>query len=224
MNSKIPFEAPSKAGIISFRRRIINWYDKHGRTFPWRESVDPFRVLIAEIMLRRTRAGQVETVYQELFSKYPDAHSLARGNSNEIESILNHLGLYWRTPTFQEVARAIVHDYGGRVPTTREELRKLPGVGDYVAGAALSIAYDQKEWIVDSNVVRVFKRYFGIGTSKEGRRDQHVIKMAKAYISTNSPKKANLAIIDFAALICVPGKPKHELCPVRNSCDFYNRG
>jgi A/G-specific adenine glycosylase len=193
----------------------------HGRTFPWRQSVDPFKVLIAEMMLRRTKAGQVETVFKELFKKFPDVQSLAQGNQKEIESILYHLGLHWRTPAFKEVARALMRDYGGEVPVTREELKNLPGVGEYVAGAVLSIAYSQKEWIVDSNVVRVFKRYFGVDTSKEGRRDQHVIEMAKTYVLTSNPRKANLAIIDFAALVCVPGKPKHEECPVSYSCNFF---
>ena len=223
MKTRILHEVPSKASIISFRRRITPWFDKHGRTFLWRQSIDPFKVLIAEMMLRRTKAGQVDTVVEELFNKYPDAQSLAQGNPKEIDIMLYHLGLHWRTPAFQEVARALVHDCSGEVPVTREELRKLPGVGEYVAGAVLSIAYSQKEWIVDSNVVRVFKRYFGVDTSKEGRRDRHVIEMAKTYVSTKSPRKANLAIIDFAALVCVPGKPKHEECPVRDSCDFYKQ-
>jgi len=223
MKTRILNDVPTKVSIISFRRRITYWFDKHGRAFPWRQSIVPFKVLIAEMMLRRTKAGQVENVFEELFKEFPDVQSLAQGNPKEIDSILYHLGLHWRTPAFQEVARALVRDYGGEVPVTREELKNLPGVGEYVAGAVLSIAYSQKEWIVDSNVVRVFKRYFGVDTSKEGRRDQHVIEMAKTYVLTSSPRKANLAIIDFAALVCVPGKPKHEECPIRNSCDFYKQ-
>jgi A/G-specific adenine glycosylase len=223
MEPKISYNIPSKANIISFRRGISRWFDMHGRTFPWRQNNDPFKVLIAEIMLRRTKAGQVESVFKKLFRKYPDAQSIASANPKEIEGILYHLGLHWRTPTFQKVAQTIVNSYSSKVPQTREELRNLPGVGEYVAGAVLSIAYNKKEWIVDSNVVRVFKRYFGIDTSKEGRRDQHVIEMAKIYVLTGSPRKANLAIIDFAALVCVPGKPKHEECLIRNSCDFYKQ-
>jgi A/G-specific adenine glycosylase len=211
MKTRILNDVPAKASIISFRRRITRWFDMHGRTFPWRQNIDPFKVLI------------VESVFKKLFRKYPDAQSLASANPKEIEGILYHLGLHWRTPTFQKVARTIVNSYSSKVPQTREELRNLPGVGEYVAGAVLSIAYSKKEWIVDSNVVRVFKRYFGIDTSKEGRRDQHVIEMAKMYALTSSPRKANLAIIDFAALVCVPGKPNHEGCPVRNNCDFYKQ-
>lgn len=86
----------------------------------------------------------------------------------------------------------------------------------------LSIAENKKEWIVDSNVVRVFKRYFGIETSKEGRRDKHVIELAKRYVECDNPKDANLALIDFAALVCTPGKPLHEKCPVQEGCRYYD--
>ena len=91
-------------------------------------------------------------------------------------------------------------------------MKKLPGVGDYVAGAILSIAYLQKEWVVDSNIVRMFKRYFGIQTSEEGRRDKHIIELSKKYVSCKNPLDANLAILDFAALICATRNPRHDVC------------
>jgi A/G-specific adenine glycosylase len=85
----------------------------------------------------------------------------------------------------------------------------------------LSVAFNKKEWIVDSNVVRVLKRYFGIVTSKEGRRDKHVVYLAKKYVDCRNPRKANLALLDFAALICTPGKPKHEKCPLSETCHYF---
>ena len=109
------------------------------------------------------------------------------------------------------------------MPITREELKALPGVGEYIAGAVLSIAFNQKAWIVDSNIVRIFKRYFGVEISKEGRRDRHIIEMAKIYVSTKRPREANLAIIDFAALVCTPRKPNHEECPLKDRCFIYSR-
>jgi len=124
MKTRISHEVPSKASIISFRRRITRWFDRHGRTFLWRQNIDPFKVLIAEMMLRRTRAGQVETVFEELFKKYPDVLSLAQGSPKEMESILYHLGLHWRTPAFQEVAQALVHDYCGKVLYFKRFLEK----------------------------------------------------------------------------------------------------
>jgi A/G-specific adenine glycosylase len=101
------------------------------------------------------------------------------------------------------------------------KFQKLPGVGNYVAGIVLSIAFNKKEWIVDSNVVRVFKRYYGISTSKEGRRDKHVIDIAKNYANCKYPKNANLDLLDFAALISTPRKPVHKQCPLSRSCHYF---
>ena len=144
--------------------------------------------------------------------------AIAEAESEKLEKILYHLGLRWRIPAFARAAREIQETHQGQVPETREELTKLPGVGDYVAGAVLSIAYGKKEWIVDSNIVRLFRRYFGTKTSKEGRRDRHVIEMARIYVSAEDPRTANLAILDFAALVCTPRKPNCEGCILKEGC------
>ena len=211
---------PPGLSIASFRRRITLWFNKHGRSYPWRETREPFQVLVAELMLRRTKADQVKPVYDRLFSEFPDVVSLAAAETSRIDEILYPLGLKWRTPAFVGVAQELVQKYGGKVPGTREELTTLPGVGDYVAGAVLSFAYRKTEWIVDANIVRLFRRYFGLTTSKEGRRDRHVIETAKIYVACRDPRKANLAILDFSALICTPKNPKHQVCPLRKECRY----
>jgi len=209
---------PDRKGIVLFRKRILSWFNKNRRRYPWRETRDPLKVLIAEMMLSRTKADQVRQVYERIFAEYPDVESLAKAENKKIQKILYPLGLRWRTPAFSLVAREIKEKYHGKVPEKREELTALPGVGDYVAGAVLSLAYGKKEWIVDSNIVRVFKRYFGIKTSKEGRRDRHVVNMARAYVSAQDPRMANLAILDFSALVCTPQKPDCDNCPLRKGC------
>jgi A/G-specific adenine glycosylase len=165
-------------------------------------------------MLRRTKADQVKEVYANLFKKYPDIQSVAEANQEELDQVLYPLGLKWRNPAFQSVAREIMWKYDSKVPQTREQLITLPGVGDYVAGAVLSIGYGKTEWIVDANIVRLLKRYFGVEVSREGRRDKHVIEMAKMYVSYVDSRKANLAILDFAALVCTPSNPKCGECPL----------
>lgn len=212
---------PGRGEIAELRKKILRWFAGEGRQYPWRETDDAFRVLIAEMMLRRTRADQVEGVYDKLFEKYPDVKTLAAARADHLKKILRSLGLAWRLPAFRAVAREIRDRHAGRVPKKREELVQLTGVGEYVAGATLSIAYGEREWIVDSNVVRLFKRYFGIRTSKEGRRDAHVIKIARLYASGNKPREANLGLLDFTALVCVPGRPRCERCPLRKKCAFY---
>lgn len=214
-------EIPLKQDIKLFRKKVLKWFEKNKRIYPWRATKDPFRILIAEMMLRRTKADQVKTVYNRLFTEYPDVDALAKAKNKKIQKILYPLGLRWRTPAFGLIARDIGEKYQCKVPETREELTALPGVGEYVAGAVLSIAYGKKEWIVDSNVVRIFKRYFGSKTSKEGRRDRHVIEMAKIYVSCKDPRKANLAILDFTALICVPRQPKCAICSLKSNCHYF---
>lgn len=222
MRNKSENKTPSSESIRVFRAKIVRWFSKNKRNYPWRETHDPFKVLIAEMMLRRTKADQVKEVYEQLFKKYPDVKALAKAEDKKLEKILYHLGLKWRTPTFGLVAREIREKYRCKVPETREELTALPGVGEYVAGAVLSVAYGKKEWIVDSNIIRLFRRYFGIRTSKEGRRDKHVIEIANIYSSGRNPRKANLAILDFTALICIPRNPKCVMCPLSDSCHYYS--
>ncbi|TET40776.1 MAG: DNA glycosylase [Dehalococcoidia bacterium] len=220
MTNELSDKLPSAENIRLFRSKIIRWFNKNKRDYPWRETRDPFKVLIAEMMLRRTKAEQVKVVYDRLFTEYPDVEAMAKAGSEKLEQILYPLGLKWRTPAFGSVVREVKEKYQCRVPDTRKELTALSGVGEYVAGAVLSIAYGKKEWIVDSNIVRLFKRYFGIKTSKEGRREKHVVDMAKIYASGSNPRKANLAILDFAALICTPRKPRCEECPLRSNCNY----
>lgn len=208
--------------IRKFRQKILSWFRKNQRYYPWRETTDPFKILIAEMMLRRTKADQAKKVYEHFFAKYPDIESILNADKKEIENILYPLGLKWRTPAFIHVAREIKEKYNCKVPDTREYLRELPGVGEYVAGAVLSIGFKKREWIVDSNVVRLFKRYFGIKTSKEGRRDKHIIEMAKAYVSCRDPRRANLAILDFTAIICTPQNPECTECPLKKNCKYIS--
>lgn len=180
---------------------------------------DSFRV--AEMMLQRTKADQVQPVYLNFFSNFKTPSNVARTKMKKLNSMLYPLGLRWRIKRFKEVSQSIVNKFGGKVPESREEISKLPGVGDYVAGIVLSVAFNKKEWIVDSNVVRVFKRYFGISTSKEGRRDKHVIDIARTYADSKYPRMVNLALLDFAALICTPRRPEHERCPLAKSCHYF---
>jgi len=175
---------------------------------------------MAELMLRRTRADQVVPVYRSFLSSYPDIVSLMHAKSEHVDGLTASLGLHWRRDAFQLVAKDVMEQYGGKIPDSRVKLLQLSGVGDYVAGAVLSCAYHKKEWIVDTNVVRIFKRFLGIETSKEGRRDRLVIELAKMYADCARPKEANLALLDFAALVCTARKPEHDTCPLLKKCQL----
>lgn len=217
---KPEYMIPSREEIVIFRKKILAWFRKYGRTYPWRQEKDPYRILIAEMMLRRTKADQVVPVYERFLKEFPDIEALAEADPEKLEKILYPLGLKWRVRDFKLMARMLRDKYGSRIPDERKELVSLPGVGEYVAGAVLSIAYGKNEWIVDSNIVRIFKRYFGIETSKEGRRDKHVIEIARIYASGKDPGRANMGILDITALICKPRKPVCEKCPLRARCHY----
>ncbi|KKN39011.1 hypothetical protein LCGC14_0747630 [marine sediment metagenome] len=207
--------------ISMFRRNILRWYSTGRRTYPWRETTDPYRILIAEMMLQRTKADQVVNVYDEFFTTFNSPDAVIKCSDGRIESMLKPLGLRWRAKNFKKASQALLHTFGGRVPDTREELKTLPGVGDYVAGMVLSTAFCKCEWAVDSNVVRVFRRYFGIPTSREGRRDAHVTEMARIYSSSRNPGRANLAIVDFTGIVCLPRKPLCNSCGLRRRCNYF---
>ncbi len=123
----------------------------------------------------------------------------------------------------QELARLIVTSFHGDIPRSREELIKLPGIGEYVAGIFLSSALNRREWIVDTNVVRVLSRFFGLKPRGDGRRDRRIIAIAKKYANCSNPRLANFAIIDFAALVCKSNSPAHSKCYVHSECEYCER-
>ncbi len=203
------------------RTRLLRWMRSHGRKYPWRETSDAYRVLVAEMLLRRTRADQVRPVYEQFVRQFPNVGDLAKADKRKVMQLLYPLGLYWRAKDVVEMAKTLLRVFGGVVPNRREELRRLPGVGDYVAGAVLSMAMNRREWIVDANVVRLFGRFFGLALSGEGRRHPALISLSKEYSRrSNAPGRANLALIDHAALICKPGLPMCSICPIRGRCRF----
>ena len=208
--------------IIDLRRRLLRWFRKNGRVFPWRATEDPYRILMAEIMLRRTRADQVRPVYNRFIRRFPSFKSLNNADNKEVAELVYPLGLAWRAPAFKRVAEEITEVYGGKVPDTREELTRLTGVGDYVAGAILSMAYDKREWMVDSNIARTLVRYFGLNPRSEPRRDRQVISLAAEYSRSRVPRRANLALLDHASIICRSSNPQCSSCPLRKSCAFLH--
>ena len=135
---------PSSESINYFRKQIIKWFKVNGRSYPWRETDDAFKVLIAEMMLRRTKADQVKPVYEEFFIKFPNIEAVAGATIDEIKTVLYPLGMRWRDRSFHSVATEIKNKYDCVIPENRELLKELSGVGEYVAGAVLSIGYGKR--------------------------------------------------------------------------------
>jgi len=173
------------------------------------------------MMLQRTRADQVKGVYGNFFNEYSSPEEVASTPQEELNTILAPLGLNWRFSKFKEVAVAISEQCNGEVPAEREELKKLPGVGQYISGIVTSTAFDQPQWIIDSNVVRVFKRFFGLDPDKgEARRHKDFKEHAAEYSKRPNSREANFGLIDFGAIVCKPSSPDCSDCPVSGKCCY----
>jgi A/G-specific adenine glycosylase len=209
---------------IQFQRSLIDWFKKNKREFPWRQTNDAYRIAIAEILLRQTFARKVVPVYETLLFEYPDIYSLAIAKPQQIESIIYPLGLIYRASQLIKFADYIINSYGGEFPDTRKELESIPGIGQYSASAILCFAFGRAEPIVDTNVMRIYRRFFGIeehSTSKGPNK--YIFEISKELIPRSKKSKDyNLALLDFAALVCKHYKPKCCICPVNEHCEYFN--
>ena len=202
---------------------LRKFYEKYGRDFPWRYTTDPYGIMVAEFMLQRTKAEQVSPIYKKFIEKYPDVFKLSSARPEDIQNILFSLGLHWRLHHFIDAAKYIVNKFDGKFPSKREDLMQIPGIGDYVAGAILVVAFGKSEYVVDSNIARFINRFFGLLQKGEIRRNKRIKVLSKEIFSCNNPKEILFSLLDFTALICTPQKPKCDTCQLKNNCKHYQK-
>jgi len=203
-----------------FRRRLRNWFKKNHRNFPWRETTrTPYEVLIAEIMLRQTKADTVARFYPLFLAKYPDFSRLRKASIKEIEEIIKPLGLWrQRAPIFLNVAQ-LVEKNNGELPSTREELQAIPHIGQYITSVILTTFHGKAEPFVDVNTARVVDRFFGPRKIVDIRYDPYLKAVSKEIVKNQRESlQLNWAILDFAALICKAIRPLCEECPMKTQC------
>ena len=176
--------------------------------------------MIAEFMLHRTKANQVEPVYINFIKNYTSINILANSSVNEITPFLKSLGLNWRSKHFIESAKFIMKNYNGSFPQTRAKLLEIPGIGDYVAGAILTVCFNLPEYVVDSNIARFINRFFNLKLTGEIRRKKVIIEYSKKLFSTRNPCEFLYALLDFTAEICKPTKPICKMCPLNDICSI----
>lgn len=207
------------------RRRLLSWYRAHGRSLPWRESADPYHVLVSEIMLQQTRVSAVIPYYQRFLRRFPTLDALASASVDEVLAVWSGLGYYGRARRLQEAARIIVRKHGGKFPTAPDAVRELPGVGRYTAGAVLSIAFGQPEPVVDGNVSRVLSRLHGLeGDLRSAKLTRRLWEEAAEFLDPRHPGDFNQALMELGATICVPVRPECPRCPVKLGCVAYASG
>ncbi len=199
---------------------VLSWYETHARILPWRENPQPYSVWISEIMLQQTRVEAVKPYFSRFMDALPDVKALAEADEELLLKLWEGLGYYNRVRNLQRAARIIMEEYHGQIPAEYEELRKLPGIGSYTAGAIASIAYGKPEPAVDGNVLRVLSRVLA---SREDIRKQAVKRRfeqeLRQTMETGNAGAFNQSLIEIGAIVCVPnGRPRCGQCPLSSIC------
>jgi len=192
------------------------WGRANRRSFPWRETDDPFRILVAEVLLQRSRGKTVATIYHRLFERWPDAGALSRARVDSIVRVIRPLGLTSRAATLKELARNVARL--GVVPPTLEGLLRLPGVGPYAAGATLAVAFGKRAPVVDGVTARVYRRYFGLDLAVPASSDPELWRVVAEVWPARKNKEWNWAVLDLASSVCLPKVPRCEECPLAARC------
>lgn len=211
--------------VEQFRKRIVDWYRLHGdRDLPWRRTSDPWAVLMATFLLRKTTVRQVVKVYSKFIEKYPGPEALLRADAAEIEEAIRPLGIeHQRARLLVKLAKHLVERFGGLVPCSKEMLKELPGVGDYAAAEVLLAACGEPEPLLDRNMIRVVERVFGIRSSKpRPHTDPAMWRLARQLVPSD-PSEArdfNYGVLDFARKVCKARKPACKNCPLADMCNY----
>ena len=201
-----------------FRRRLLAWGRENRRSFPWRETDDPWRVLVAEVLLQRSRGKTVAKVYEELFRRWPDALALSRAREASIAAVIRPLGLIRRAGTLRAMAKEVVRL--GQVPATLDGLLALPGVGRYAANATLVVAFGKRAPVVDGVTARVYRRFLGLESELPASNDEDLWAAAGEASPTSRVREWNWAVLDLAAEVCLPARPRCPACPLMERCRF----
>ncbi len=206
-----------------FRRRLLGWYREHGRQLPWRETRDPYHILVSEVMLQQTQVDRVEAKYREWLERYPTFEALASAPVADAVKTWYPLGYNIRPRRLHAIAREAVSRYGGRLPDDEETLRSFKGIGAYTAGAVMSFAFGRRAAILDTNVARVLFRVFvGTGTPRGHAMDKELWAISRAVLPHRHVFDFNQALMDFGATVCSARKPHCLICPMRSKCRIYS--
>jgi A/G-specific adenine glycosylase len=203
---------------------LLPWYEVNRRKLPWRENIHPYTTWVSEIMAQQTRIAQLLPFYEGFISRFPDVYTLAAADIDEVLTQWAGMGYYARARNLHESAKIIAQN---GFPTSRDAWRKLPGIGDYTAGAIASITRGERVAATDGNALRVYAR---LNNDSRDIKTSAVKKSAVAFFENNLPESADdmgqytQAIMELGALVCVPKHPKCTNCPLQNLCEGYKQG
>ncbi|MBT6170580.1 MAG: A/G-specific adenine glycosylase [Flavobacteriaceae bacterium] len=212
----------SKGFVNSFSNNLISWYRINKRDLPWRNTKDPYKIWLSEIILQQTKIAQGLPYYNRFIKKYPNVQVLAGASEKEVLKLWEGLGYYSRARNLHKTAKIIVTNLEGIFPSTYKNLIKLPGIGDYTASAISSFSINEINPVIDGNVYRFLSRLLGIlipiNTNKSLKEFRNI---AKILISKKNPSDFNQAIMEFGSLVCKPKNPICNECIYQKFCFAY---
>ena len=207
-----------------FSKKLIEWYDGNHRDLPWRNTQDAYKIWLSEIILQQTRVAQGLPYYKKFIRHYPNINSLAEAKEQAVLRLWQGLGYYTRARNLVKCAREVVKNYAGKFPGTFQELKKLPGIGDYTAAAIASFAFEEPVPVVDGNVYRVLSRIFGIDkdiASLDGKK--FFFALANNLIPAYQPGIYNQSVMEFGARHCLPQNPNCDDCIFKKNCIAFQQ-
>jgi A/G-specific adenine glycosylase len=199
---------------------LVTWFQQSHRTLPWRETYHPYHVWVSEVMLQQTQVETVLPYYERFIRKFPSVEKLAKADENDVLKLWAGLGYYSRARNLLRAAQMVANEFGGRIPSEYDSLIELPGIGRYMAGAILSIAFNKPYPIVDGNVRRVLSRMHG--WMEENPRELWTV--AEKFVRSAEPRAVNQAIMELGATVCSFRSPRCLVCPVQSWCAASKTG
>jgi A/G-specific adenine glycosylase len=207
------------AAETEIARRLVAWYRGHRRDLPWRRHRDAYAIWVSEVMLQQTRIAVVIPYFERWMARFPTADALAAARLDDVLGMWSGLGYYGRARNLHRGATEVVARYGGRLPDSAEELRTLPGVGPYTAGAIASMAFGRREPVVDGNVARVLARLFAIDEDVSTVRVRRRLwQIAGEMVPREAPGDFNQGLMELGQEVCTPGVPRCDVCPLAELC------
>jgi A/G-specific adenine glycosylase len=211
--------------IDQIRVRLLEWYRRHRRELPWRGETDPYCIWVSEVMLQQTQVTTVMPYYHRFLAKFPTVAAVADAPLEDMLKAWEGLGYYARARNLHRAAVEIADKFGGMIPDNYANLRRLPGFGDYTAGAVASIAFGEAVPAIDGNVKRVLARLFAIDTDlARNPAARQVREAAAALVDPDAPGDWNQAVMELGATVCLPQSPTCQLCPLDDLCEGRRRG
>jgi A/G-specific adenine glycosylase len=202
---------------------LLSWYQHNKRSLPWRETREIYAIWVSEVMLQQTQVDTVIPYYKRFLEKLPLVGRLAEATEEEVLKLWEGMGYYNRVRNLHKAAKQVKEQHQGQIPRDLDNFRKLPGVGDYISAAVLSISENTPLPVVDGNVLRVCTRIWGIEKDiKSTSTRKYIFDTLKPLISIETPGDFNQAMMELGAMVCKPGKPMCEKCPLRKGCYAYN--